>query len=378
MFDLARQMECRGHLARLYTGYPRFKVDNLPHEKVSTFPWLMGPYMAAGRAGLRVITRHMTYLVNTSFDNWVARSLESCDVYHCISGSGVRAHETARRRFGALTICDRASTHMLYQQELLRQEFDSLGVAFHATDPRGIDRELTEYEFCDLIMVPSQFVLQTFVQHGVPASKLRVLPFGVDLGIFHPRAPRDNTFRVLFVGQIGIRKGIPYLLKALAPLKLPRFELALAGSVLPEIRPILERYEGRFRYLGVIPHGRLGEVYSSASIFALASIEEGLAYVQGEAMACGLPVIATTNTGAPDLFTDGVEGFIVPIRDPEAIREKILLLYNNPELREQMSRAALQRVKAIGGWNRYGERAECIYREALAQRECDHHASAAV
>ena len=88
------------------------------------------------------------------------------------------------------------------------------------------------------------------------------------------------------------------------------------------------------------------------------SIEEGLALVQGQAMACGLPVIATTNTGAEDLFTDGVEGFIVPIRDPEAIREKLLRLYHDPELREEMSRAALSRVQSMAGWDDYGVRAE--------------------
>jgi glycosyltransferase involved in cell wall biosynthesis len=351
MFHLARQMERLGHLGRLYTGYPRFKVENLPPEKVRTFPWLMSPYMMAGRIGLRAITRHLTYLVNTSFDDWVARNLEYSDIYHCMSGSGVRAHQTARERYGAVTVCDRASSHILSQQELIRQEFNSWGIAFSGTDRRGIDRELEEYESCDLIMVPSQFAYRTFVQNGVPPSKLRLHPFGVDLSIFHPVAPRDDTFRVLFVGQIGIRKGIPYLLEALAPLKLPHFELVLAGAILPEVRGILARYQGRFRHLGVIPHSKLPEVYSRASILVLPSIEEGLAYVQGEAMACGLPLIGTSNTGAEDLFTDGVEGFIVPIRDPAAIREKVLLLYNDPELREEMSRAALRRVKAIGGWD---------------------------
>ena len=103
-------------------------------------------------------------------------------------------------------------------------------------------------------------------------------------------------------------------------------------------------------------------------VFVLASVQEGLATVQGQAMACGLPVIATTNTGGEDLFTNGVEGFIVPIRSPEAIREKVLYLYEHPEVREEMSRAALQRVQQLGGWRDYGEQMVTMYEQALARR----------
>jgi glycosyltransferase involved in cell wall biosynthesis len=86
-------------------------------------------------------------------------------------------------------------------------------------------------------------------------------------------------------------------------------------------------------------------------------------------MACGLPVIATTNTGAEDLFTDGVEGFIVPIRNPEAIREKVLYLYEHREIRKEMARAALERVRSLGGWETYGSIIVAAYKEALKARE---------
>jgi starch synthase len=79
-------------------------------------------------------------------------------------------------------------------------------------------------------------------------------------------------------------------------------------------------------------------------------------------MACGLPVIATTNTGAADLFTDGVEGFIVPIRDLRAIRDKILYLYENPEIRERMDQAAQQRARQMGGWGSCGQLALETYK----------------
>ena len=114
--------------------------------------------------------------------------------------------------------------------------------------------------------------------------------------------------------------------------------------------------------------GELHKYYSQASVLVLPSIQEGLALVQAQAMACGVPVIASENTGAADLFTDGVEGFIVPIRDAGAIREKILALYENPAMREQMGEAALARVRKIGGWDDYGVRAADYYRQALETR----------
>jgi glycosyltransferase involved in cell wall biosynthesis len=85
-------------------------------------------------------------------------------------------------------------------------------------------------------------------------------------------------------------------------------------------------------------------------------------------MACGLPVIATTNSGAASLFTDGQEGFIVPIRDPGAIRQKVLYLYEHPDVRDAMAQAARQRVQRLGGWEDYGNRTLSTYEEALSHR----------
>jgi glycosyltransferase involved in cell wall biosynthesis len=264
---------------------------------------------------------------------------------------------------------------MLYQCRILTEEHDRLGQKFKGIDRRLVERELAEYEYADMIFVPSEFAYRSFVEYGVPEYKLRKNPLGVDLRIFKPVARTDDIFRVIFVGNLSIQKGIPYLLAALAGLKLPKFELCLVGTSLPEVRPFLARHEGGFRYLGVMPRTELYRYYSQSSAFILPSIQDGFGMVMAEAMACGLPVIATTNTGSEDLFTDGVEGFIVPIRDPEAIRDRVLKLYNDPDLRNEMSRAALGRVQSMGGWNEYGNRAVRSYESALTTREDDLHLS---
>jgi glycosyltransferase involved in cell wall biosynthesis len=367
-FDLARQLERRGYLRALYTAYPRWKVDGLPPDKVRSFPWLMGPAMLAARLGLHGVPERWDYWVHETFDRWMASRLEPCEVFHCLSGFGIHAHRVARERYGALTVCDRGSSHILYQDEILAEEHARWGIPYRPIDRRIVERELQEYEFCDWIFVPSSFAYRSFVQKGVPEAKLVKIPYGVDLSLFRSVPKEDDVFRVVYVGALSLRKGIPDLLEAVCTLRLPRFEVWLIGGCLPEVRPFLRKYEGRYRYLGVIPRKELYRYYSQGSVFVLASVEEGLALVQAQAMACGLPVIATTNTGAEDLFTDGVEGFIVPIRNPEAIREKVLYLYRHPEARDEMARAALRRVQAMEGWGRYGSAVVQAYKSALSQR----------
>jgi glycosyltransferase involved in cell wall biosynthesis len=133
-------------------------------------------------------------------------------------------------------------------------------------------------------------------------------------------------------------------------------------------RAILEQNRDLFVHHGVQPRNRLSWFYSQASVLMLPSIEEGLALVQAQALACGLPVIASVNTGAEDLFTDGVEGFIVPPRDPAALRDRVQRLLDEPALQARMKSAALSRVQSLGGWAQYGRACRDVYRRVLARR----------
>jgi glycosyltransferase involved in cell wall biosynthesis len=137
----------------------------------------------------------------------------------------------------------------------------------------------------------------------------------------------------------------------------PNKRLRIVGSLASEIRTI---FNGDFpdgvEILGALPQIKLAGIMSSSHVLVLPSIEEGLALVQAQALACGCPVIASTNTGGSDLFTDGVEGFEIPIRSPEAITDRLVQLADQPKLQQQMSTAALERVKSIGGWDDYGRK----------------------
>jgi glycosyltransferase involved in cell wall biosynthesis len=198
---------------------------------------------------------------------------------------------------------------------------------------------------------------RSFLAQGIAPEKVHVIPYGVRLDKFTPaKALPAESFEVLFAGQVSLRKGIPYLLEAFARVRHPGKHLTLVGSVQDDVRELLAKLPTqRVTFAGSLPQPELAARMARSHVLALASIEEGLALVQGQALACGCPVVATVATGAEDLFTDGVEGFIIPDRDTDALARRLQQLADDPALRERTSAAALERVKTLGGWDHYGD-----------------------
>jgi glycosyltransferase involved in cell wall biosynthesis len=221
---------------------------------------------------------------------------------------------------------------------------------------RIVEKEKREYEMADHISVPSSFVKRTFVEKGVPASKLLKMPLGVDLSEFRPLPKRDAVFRVVFAGRLELQKGVHYLLRAFSELQLQDAELWLIGSRSREMTPFLDRYDGYYTHIDHVPQPQLRQYYSQCSVLVLPSVHDGFGMVLAQAMACGLPVICTENTAGDDLVTNGVEGFVIPIRDVCALKDKLLHLYENPETCKEMGKAALGRVAAGLSWDDYGDR----------------------
>jgi alpha-maltose-1-phosphate synthase len=363
-FDLARELERRGHLLQIYSTYPwaRLKREGLPHSKVQTFPWMhltqlfFGKYLANWRSAYN----GLGYASTLAFDEWLDWRVPctGVDALIALSGAALKPGKHLQER-GGIYICDRGSTHQLYQQQLVDDELRRWGLDPPISGARDAlcRREVTIYETADAITVPSNFAARSFIESGISPGKVHVIPYGVRLENFHPVAePLPNTFEVLFVGHVGLRKGMPYLLQAFAGLRHPRKRLRVVGAVQPEFLPVLAHLPQRqVEFLGPQTQTEVVRYMSSSHVMVLPSIEEGLALVQGQAMACGCPVLATTNTGSEDLFTNGVEGFIVPIRDPDALRKKLQQLADDPVLQRGMSEAALLRVQRFGGWRHYGD-----------------------
>jgi glycosyltransferase involved in cell wall biosynthesis len=362
-FELARELERRGHLEKIYSTFPwlRLRREGLPSTKVETFPWLHGSELLLGHINLlpQWAEAELGYRNALWFDSWMANRVGQCDALIAISGAGLKSGKLIQNR-GGVFFCDRGSSHQRYQELIVSAEYHRWGVDRPVSDPRDTFREEEIYEAADGIVVPSTFAHRSFVEMGVPASKVYTIPYGVRLENFSKIAePLIDTFDVLFVGSVTLRKGVPYLLEAFSRLTHPKKKLRMVGSIDPWIKSVLKNLPlDDVEFLGPVSQSRLPSLMSRSHVMVLPSIEEGMALVQGQALACGCPVIASTNTGSEDLFSDGVEGFIVAIRDVEALTTKMQLLADNSEIREQMSEAALKRVLDMGGWSDYGDRWE--------------------
>ena len=297
------------------------------------------------------------YVQAVLYDAWAARHVAQADLFHVWGGYGSQSLRRAKAR-GMTTVVQIASSHPNFQNRLMGEEFARWGQAWRVWDA-GVARTLREIDQADYILIPSDFVRESFLAEGIPESKLIQVPFGVDVSRFRPAtASEARPFRAVFVGQVGLRKGVPYLLEAWKRLGWRDAELWLVGRVLPEIKEVLKTYAELpgVRIVGFL--GAPAAAYQQADIFVFPSIEEGSALVTYEAMACGLPVVTTPNAGS--LIRDGVEGFIVPIRDPDALAARMEHLRADAQLRREMGRAACARVETLT-WEKHGQELSRIY-----------------
>jgi len=219
-----------------------------------------------------------------------------------------------------------------------------------------IDRELEEWQLADLILCPSKFVLDSIVSCGADAAKCRIVPYGVQAAKYAAKpaaaASPDGAIHVLFVGSVGLRKGVQYLLEA-ARLLAAKAEFRVIGPISCDTDKLTQAAPSNARLIGRVPHSEIASHYAWADVFCLPSLFEGSATVTYEALAAGLPVICTENTGS--IVRDGHDGCIIPIRNAEAIAAKLDTLANDRDLLARMSENASARAHEFT-WEEYGKR----------------------
>lgn len=363
-FNLAEQLSGHGLLGRFYTRYAyqrntvmrrfvkRIDKEIIPAERIRTAI----PLAIADKLNLL-----NDFPNNDLFDRWVAMQLKRipADYQTFIGWSCMSLHSLRRaKKDGKCTIIERGSSHIQVQDEILADEYKRFRKSFRI-DPRVINKELQEYDEADYISVPSNFVRQTFLQKGICADKLLVNPYGVST-YFEKSTVRVNQkpFTILYLGSLTIRKGLLYLFQALKQLPIPLadYKVWFIGQVDDELKQTIKLYQQpNWTFLGHINHYKLANYLLQASVAVQPSVEEGLSMVIPQMLACGLPVIATTNTGAADLIESGANGYVIPIRDADAIAHHLTYLYEHPvELAQMKTQAALGQTDL--SWNAYGER----------------------
>jgi glycosyltransferase involved in cell wall biosynthesis len=366
-FDLARELYNRDSLARLLTTYPAFAVRRvLPaHAALATSPWIEAWRRSTDK--LSFLPRQ-DVTIGRAFGRFVARHMPTeADIFVGWSGASLEAMPAARER-GMRIVLERGSSHIAHQADILAEAYTDVGSKLTPVDPRMIERELTEYAAADLIAVPTKFAADTFINRGVPAGKLLVNPYGADLNRFASVSPAirpASRVQVLFVGEVGVRKGVPWLLRAFDRLD-DGFDLHLVGPITPEVKKILLPNNDRVHVHGPLRAVRLDQAFTAADVFCLPSLEEGLPLSLLQAMAASLPVIATPETGAADVITDGIEGLIVNSRSVDSLAAAMTNLKETAR-RQRMGAAARMRVANSFSWDAYGDRAVTAYRSLLNQ-----------
>jgi len=356
---LSYQLQKNGSLYRLITSFPSFayRRESIDRRKILFLPplFLLSQILAKLLGKFYFFQKFIEWIMSAYFDWFASFFVGSPDV--CISWAWSSYYIIKKvQKKGGIAIVEECGSFNKYQEKILKEEYERLGLAYRSQVHRKIlEREHRECELADYILCPSRHVADSHIEYGIRRDKFIVIPYGVNLNCFKKETKQDDIFRVIFVGTVGVRKGVIYLFRALERLNLLNFECLIIGNLEPDFKLFFKKYRQYFRYIQRVPHNYLRYYYSNSSIFVLPSIDEGMAYVQMEAMACGLPVICSTNTGAEEVIRDNMEGFVVPIRDSEAIRDRIEYLYNNPPELKKMSINALQRVKNYS-WDSYGMR----------------------
>ena len=357
----------------------------LPPELVRTRPsreLLRNLILRAGKKDLIAAETHPLSIdgVYRDLDRYVARSLSHLKnlaaVYAYEDGAlhhFRRAKELGLHRFYDLPIGYWRANRQISQEEAeLKPEWKGTLNALADSDRKCALKD-EELSLADTIVVPSTFVKNTLTLY--PGQKhIVVNPFGVPANIAAPRplTSRDQPLRVLYVGSLTQRKGIAYLFEAIQNANSANTGSANADSAVTltvigrkvGASTLLDQYCEKHRWIPSLPHAEILAEMRRHDVFVFPSLFEGLALVQGEALSQGLPVITTPNSGGTDILRDQIDGFIVPIRDPDAITQRLLQLHENRDLLKTMSDAALAGAAQLT-WQASKDRTVALVHQAL-------------
>jgi starch synthase len=315
-------------------------------------------------------TNRLIFWHNHQFDRWVAANIESF-------GNLAFGYESAClftfRRAKALgiptvmyqPIATAETATALLAEEARRFPELASSLRYNWFPPEELERRREERALADAIVCASEFTKQSLVDAGVDASKIFVEPYGVDQSVFVPSNEKHSRFSVIWASSYTQTKGIGYLLDALARNPAPGAELVLAGY--PFGPDIVAAYEDRVRVrrLGKVPRPVLAKEMARCHVHVFPTLVDGFGRNIVEAMASGLPVITTRHCGGPDIIEDGVTGFIIPIRDVDAIAEKLAWVHDHPTEAKMMGERARERVAPLTPADyrsRFADRIEAIWR----------------
>lgn len=335
-FDLARELLKRGHSVHVFTNYPAWVVERfgVPRRFVRSFVLHGVASRLAWRLFRRGLDGRVERLANTAFGSWAAACLrrEPWDVVYGLSGVCEEAF-LALRGTPSVRFLSRLSTHIARQRQLLDEEQDRVGVWIDKPSDWIVGREQREYELADAIHVLGRFSAHSFLEHGVEAAKLCPFRFGVDVQAFRAapgvlaerqrRLRAGEPLRVLNVGTFCLRKGAVDFAELIRRSDPQRVRYRFVGPTAADAAHLRKSLEGVAEFAGKRPQGGLPAEYAWGDLFLLPTLEDGSPLVFPQALAGGVPVLTTPHSGGADLIEDGRNGWVLPVRRPDLLLERL-------------------------------------------------------
>ncbi|HVG21837.1 MAG TPA: glycosyltransferase family 4 protein [Blastocatellia bacterium] len=324
-----------------------------------------------GRMARDTQARHrQVFWHNAQFDRWVASRLPAFG--NLALGYESSSLFTFRRAkelglpcvlYQPIACAEKAAALLSEERENFPALADTL--RYNWFPEEELERRREERRLADAILCASTFTKQSLIEVGVEAEKIFVEPYGVDQTLFSPSEEKFSNFSVIWAASYTQTKGIGYLLESLAREPVPGVELVLAGY--PYGTDAVALYEDRVRVrrIGHLSRKELSQVMRRCHAHVFPTLVEGFGRNIIEAMASGLPVITTSHCAGPDLIEDGVTGFIVPIRDVDAICDKLAWVGERPQEAMEMgarAREAVAHLTQADYRRRFAERVHAIWR----------------
>lgn len=294
MLDTARELEKFGHEVRFYSFVPTKRAVRFGLKKKinKSYFFLALPFLM-----LQKITHRSfwsIYLFQRFFDIYVALIMPSCDIFIGQSPMHVFALKKAKQKYNAITIIERGASHIISMVKILETIPSNKGKCI--MPDMLLKRDLLGYELADYISIASEFQKRSFLENGIPVSKLLINPYGFSLSQFSPtEKPTDESYDVIMVGNWSYQKGCDLIIEAIRQLNVRLLHVGNVGDVeFPN--------DEKFTHVDSVDQSKLINYYSASKIFVLPSRQDGFGMVLSQAMVCGLPIVCSKNTGGRDLI----------------------------------------------------------------------------
>ncbi len=285
-------------------------------------------------------------LDSTLFDRWAAATLGDCDLLLGAASSSLMTGRAAQRRGGTFVL-DRACPDIRVQQQMMVEEARKVGGTFRTNSPWFIERQVEEYERADFILCPSDYSRRSFPEHL--RRKVVVAPlYGCSAMTPRMVKPSESAFVLGVVGGGPLRKGFLYLLQAWKELALPRAELRIRTSNEIFTYPVLKQLLSELPTVSIVEYiADMKHFYAGCDAFILPSVDDGFGLALMEAMASGVPSIATRNCGASELLVPDRDCLLIEAFSVDQIKEAVLRLYESRDLRERLEANGPAAVAAL-------------------------------